>query len=208
LVKTFFFTLYNLLSNFSFYILLGMILVSSSMLFASLRKRFALFILTIILFSVWGFMLDLDGMMLVLLTAEFTIVLLFLMTYIQLYSNYEFLNSKNFLYYTLICLILLPIFYYPLTSFFYYTNFYSAINHVVASDFYILYYLLFVKLQILVILMTLIISFFSLFFIVVYYSLKFTKNKAASNVKNIYFLRKQILTKQTNFTTKLYTFQN
>lgn len=153
-------------------------------------------------------MLDLDGMMLVLLTAEFTIVLLFLMTYIQLYSNYQFLSSKKMYYFIYLFFILLPTFYTPLYTFNFYSNFYNAINHIVASDFFILYYFLFDKLPVLVILMTLVISFFSLFFIIVYYNLKFTKNSKAKEVKNLYFLRKQILVKQTNFNNRLYTFQN
>lgn len=197
-----------MLFNFSFYLMFAMLMISISMLFATLRKRFFLFIVTVIVYSIWGFMLDLDGMMLVLLTAEFTIVLLFLMTYIQLYSNYEFVSNLSPVRYLLICIIFLPAFYNPLQSFYFSTNYYSAINHIVASDFFILYYFLFDKLPILVILMTLVISFFSLFFIIVYYNLKFAKNKEKQNSKNLYFLRKQILVKQTNFSNRLYTFQN
>lgn len=197
-----------MLFNFSFYLMFAILMISISMLFATLRKRFFLFIVTVIVYSIWGFMLDLDGMMLVLLTAEFTIVLLFLMTYIQLYSNYEFVSNLSPVRYLFICIIFLPALYNPLQSFYFYTNYYSAINHIVASDFFILYYFLFDKLPILVILMTLVISFFSLFFIIVYYNLKFAKNKEKQNSKNLYFLRKQILVKQTNFSNRLYTFQN
>lgn len=207
LVKNFFFTLYSLIFNFSFYIMLILIVISSGMLFASLRRRFFLFILAVIVFSVWGFLLDLDGMMLVLLTAEFTIVLLFLMTYIQLYSNYEFVSKGN-KYTVLILFMFIPMFYTPLYSFNVFINFYSSVSHVVSSDFFILYYFLFDKLPTLVILMTLIISFFSLFFIIIYFNLKYTKNSKKTQVKNLFFLRKQVLIKQTNFNSRLYTFQN
>lgn len=156
----------------------------------------------------WGFMLDLDGMMLVLLTAEFTIVLLFLMTYVQLYSNFEFVVNTSKLPYLVIFFILLPFSYNPAHSLNFYVNYYTSINHIVASDFFILYYFLFEKLPVLVILMTLVISFFSLFFIIVYYNLKLAKNTEKQNSKNLYFLRKQILVKQTNFNNRLYTFQN
>lgn len=193
--------------NFSFYIMLILIVISSGMLFASLRRRFFLFILAVIVFSVWGFLLDLDGMMLVLLTAEFTIVLLFLMTYIQLYSNYEFVSKGN-KYTVLILFMFTPMFYTPLYSFNVFINFYSSVSHVVSSDFFILYYFLFDKLPTLVILMTLIISFFSLFFIIIYFNLKYTKNSKKTQVKNLFFLRKQVLIKQTNFNSRLYTFQN
>lgn len=146
--------------------------------------------------------------MLVLLTAEFTIVLLFLMTYIQLYSNYTFIKLEVNYRILVGFFLLLVLFYQPLNNFYFYTCYYKAINHIVSSDFYILYYFLFEKLPVLVILMTLIISFFSLFFIVVYYSLKLTKLDANKNLKNLYFLRKQNLVKQTAFKTKVYTFQN
>lgn len=194
--------------NFSFYLLVTLLLIAITTLFASLRRRFFFFILIVIIFAVWGFMLDLDGMMLVLLTAEFTIVLLFLMTYVQLYSNYHFV-TKGLSYNSLLFFVLPLAFYYsPLYSFNFYSNYYASINHVVASDFFILYYFLFDKLPTLVILMTLIISFFSLFFIVLYFNLKFTKNVKAAATKNIYFLRKQTLIKQTSFNSRLYTFQN
>lgn len=146
-------------------------------------------------------------MMLVLLTAEFTIILLFLMTYIQLYSNYEFV-SNNSGYTVCSFLALAPLFYKPLYSFNVFNNFYSSVAHVVSSDFFILYYLLFDKLPTLVILMTLVISFFSLFFIIIYFNLKYTKNSKKTQIKNLFFLRKQILIKQTNFNSRLYTFQN
>lgn len=147
-------------------------------------------------------------MMLVLLTAEFTIVLLFLMTYIQLYSNYSFIKLEVNYRILIVFFSLLLVFYQPLNNFYFYTCFYKAINHIVSSDFYILYYFLFEKLPVLVILMTLVISFFSLFFIVVYYSLKLTKLDTNKHLKNLYFLRKQNLAKQTGFKSKVYTFQN
>lgn len=197
-----------MLFNFSFYLMLSILVISVFMLFATLRKRFFFFIITVIFFSMWGFMLDLDGMMLVLLTAEFTIVLLFLMTYVQLYSNFEFVVNTSKLPYLVIFFILLPFSYNPAHSLNFYVNYYTSINHIVASDFFILYYFLFEKLPVLVILMTLVISFFSLFFIIVYYNLKLAKNTEKQNSKNLYFLRKQILVKQTNFNNRLYTFQN
>ncbi len=208
MLKNIFFTIYGLFLNFSFYLFLIIIFVSLTLLFTSLRKKFLFFILSVLLFSIWGFLLDLDGMMLVLLTTEFTIVLLFLMTYIQLYSNFTFISSYiNYKYLGIFLLILFAV-YQPLNNFHPYTNYYQSLNHVVSSDFYILYHFLFEKLPVLVIFMTLIISFFSLFFIVAYYSLKLVKLNTHKTLKNIYFLRKQNLIKQTAFNTKLYTFQN
>jgi len=165
LLKNFFFVLYGLLLNFSFYLFTIIIFVSLVLLFTSLRKKFMFFILVVLSYSIWGFLLDLDGMMLVLLTTEFTIVLLFLMTYIQLYHNFSFVTFYVNYRYLAIFLIFFIIFYEPLNSFYFYTNYYQSVTHIVSSDFYILYHFLFEKLPLLVILMTLIISFFSLFFI-------------------------------------------
>lgn len=208
MLKSFIVTLYSILFNFSFYLLLALTFVSLSLFLSSLRMKFTYFIAAIILYAIWGFLFDLDGMMLVLLTTEFTITLLFLMTYIQLYSNYSFTSTKNppltfFLFLVVVLSVYTPI-YTPM----YYSNYYSASSHIVASDFYILYDFLFEKLPVLVILVTLIISFFSLFFIVLYYSLKLVKFTSNKRLKNLYFLRKQNLIKQTTFSTKIYTFQN
>lgn len=208
LLKSFFFNFYTLAGNFSFYLVIFILLLSFFFLFVDLRKKFFLFILVVIFYSVWGFLLDLDGIMLVFLTAELTIFLLFLMTYLQLYSNYIFITQtiSNKLLISILGLCLLS--YNPLAVSYLYTSFYKSLAHIVSSDFYILYYFLFEKFPILVIILTLIISFFSLFFIIMYFSLKLVKVTETKQIKGLHFLRKQVLVKQTNFITKVYTFQN
>lgn len=208
MLKSFFFSFYSLLGNFSFYLLVFISFLSIFLLFTDLRKKFFLFICVIIIYSVWGFLIDLDGIFLVFMTAEFTIFLLFLMTYLQLYSNYTFTSSPINYYIFPLFITLLTLLYNPLNVFQQFISFYKSTHHIVSSDFYILYYFLFEKFPILVIILTLVISFFSLFFIVMYFSLKLVKLESQKNIKNLYFLRKQVLTKQTNFQTKLYTFQN
>lgn len=146
-------------------------------------------------------------MMLVLLTAEFTILLLLIMTYIQLYTNYTFLTAKLNKYIFIVYLGMFLMCGGDINYFFYYTSFYKSLNHIVASDFYILYYFLFEKLPLLVVLLTLIISFFSLFFIILYFNLKLVKQSSNKQLKSLFFLRKQNLFKQTTFNNKLYTFQ-
>lgn len=194
--------------NFSFYLFLMIVFASFFLLFSSLRNKFIFFLLSIVLYSIWGFLFDLDGIILVFLTAEFTIFLLFLMTYIQLYSNFNFISSANWYAGFLIFFFIIPCIYEPLYVNYAFVSFYRAVNHVVSSDFYILYYFLFEKLPVLVVFLTLIISFFSLFFIVMYYSLKLVKVAEHKSLKNIYYLRKQTLTKQTNFNSRAYTFQH
>lgn len=178
------------------------------LIISSLRNKFALFIFNVILAGIWGSFFNLDGMVMVLMTAEFTIVLLFLMTYMQLYSNYQF--KKLIL--NKIIMVLPVIFWIIFTgesnNFYYYTSIYSGVNHIVNSDFFILYYFLFELLPTVVIYLTIVISFFSLFFIILYYNLKLVKNTNSATTKQIYFLRKQNLFKQTNYTGKVFTFQN
>ena len=207
MLKTIFFNIYNLLNNFSFYLIICLTIISLTFLSSTLRKKFILFVLLVVFFSIWGFSFDLDGIFLVFLTAEFTIFLLLLMTYMQLYSNYTFLSSNVSYYFVIFLIFYLFIFN---TSETFYTNvsFYKALNHFVSSDFFILYYFLFEKMPILVIFLTLIISFFSLFFIIMYFSLKLTKLKLQKRLKSFHFLRKQVLSKQTNFSSRTYTFQN
>ncbi len=208
MLKSAFFNIYLLIFNFSFYLFLVITVVSFFLLFSSLRNKFIFFLLSIIVYSIWGFMLDLDGIILVFLTAEFTIFLLFLMTYVQLYSNYSFVSNSVNISYLSVFFLALGYVYEPQFVFFSHTSFYKAINHIVSSDFYILYYFLFEKLPILVIFLTLIISFFSFFFIIMYFSLKLVKLSSHSKSKNVYYLRKQTLNKQTTFNTKIHTFQN
>ena len=208
LIKNFFFNLYILSSNLSFYLFLAIVFTSYLLLITSLRNKFFLFVMVTILYSIWGFFMNLDGMMLILLITEFTIVLLFLMTYIQLYSNYSFLQNSKLLTPVFLVLVVVLISYSPLSNYYNHISYYNHLSQIVSSDFFILYHFLFDKLPLLIIFITLIISFFSLFFIIFYFNLKLVKLQAHSVLKSIYFLRKQNLIKQTNFKNKTYTFQN
>lgn len=199
--------MYLLISNFSFYLSILIFITSISLIYFDLRKKFILFILTVILFCMLGFLFDLDGIFLIFLVAELTIFLLLLMTYTQLYNNYRFITSQSISYYTLLLLIIF-LQYTPYSTFYSYTTYYNTLNNIVSGDFYILYYLLFEQLPVITLIVVLIITFFSLFFIIMYFSLKLVKNFSLKKIKNIYFLRKQVLTKQTKFLNKIYTFQN
>ena len=207
LLKNLFFNIYLISTNISFYLCLLVLITSYLLLFSSLRNKFISFILVVISFSIWGFLHSLDGMMLILLTAEFTILLLFIMTYIQLYANYSFFSNKI----SITWIIGLAFFLFSTSNFdscfFFFNSYYKAGAHVVASDFYILYYFLFEKLPLLVVLLTLLISFFSLFFIILYFNLKLLKLGDNKQLKSLFYLRKQNLFKQTAYKSKIYTFQ-
>jgi hypothetical protein len=208
LLKTFFFTIYLLSLNLSFYLFLFINFWSIFLLFSDLRKKFISFILVVFLFSVFGFVHDLDGIFIIFLIAEFTIFLVFLMSYTQLYSNYAFISSKMNISITLLFTTVILFNYNVSNSFHFYYSYYNSLNSVISSDFYILYYLLFDQIPVLTLVVIFIISFFSLFFIIMYFSLKLVKSFSKINYKNIYWLRKQSLLKQTTFFNKIYTFQN
>ena len=190
-----------------FYIFLLISSTSYVFLLTTLRKKFLYFVLLVLFFSFLGFLLDLDGMMLVFLTTEFTIVLLFLMTYLQLYSNFSF-NVNYFSLKPLIFLIFIFFFSLDKNFFFFYSSYYKQIQHIVSSDFFILYYVLFINLSIIVVIITLILSLFSLFFILLYFNLKALKNTFSKEKEVLHFLRKQNLIKQTNFKVIINSFQH
>lgn len=207
LLKTFFFNLYLVIFNFSFYLFIFIYIWSFFLLFTDLRRKFLSFLFVIILFSILGFLFNLDGIFLIFLTAEFTIFLILIMTFTQLYSNYSFLvnNCYKFIF---IFILFIPLLYSIDSSFYLFQSYYSSTVSIISSDFYILFYFLFEQFPLITILVILIISFFSLFFILMYFSLKLVKSFSYKNFKTNYWLRKQILTKQVNFKSKLYTFQN
>jgi hypothetical protein len=208
LLKTFFFTIYLLSFNLSFYLFLSITFWSIFLLVSDLRKKFISFILVVFLFSVFGFVHDLDGIFVIFLIAEFTIFLVFLMSYTQLYSSYSFISSKIRVSSIIVIVIAILFNYNSTNSFYFYSSYYNSLNSIISSDFYILYHLLFDQMPVLTLIVILIISFFSLFFIIMYFSLKLVKSFSKINYKNVYWLRKQSLLKQTTFLNKLYTFQN
>jgi hypothetical protein len=208
LLKTFFFTIYLLSFNLSFYLFLSIIFWSIFLLVSDLRKKFISFILVVFLFSVFGFVHDLDGIFVIFLIAEFTIFLVFLMSYTQLYPSYSFISSNIRVSNIAVITIVILFNYNATNSFYFYYSYYNSLNSIISSDFYILYHLLFDQMPVLTLIVILIISFFSLFFIIMYFSLKLVKSFSKVNYKNVYWLRKQSLLKQTTFLNKIYTFQN
>jgi hypothetical protein len=196
------------MSNISFYLFFILTFLSTNFLCATLRLKFILFVLIVIICAVWGFLYNLDGMILILLTAEFTIFLFFLMTYIQLYEFFSFFPKNRAISWAIFFFFFFYINNLSSNITLNYVSFYQSISHVVSSDFFILYYLLFDVLPLVTVIVTLVIGLFSLFFIALYFNLKIVKLMDHKELKNINFLRKQNLIKQTNFKSKVYTFQN
>lgn len=209
ILKTFFFNLYLLESNVTFSLVLALTAFTYSFITTSLRHKFFFFLLLLFFFSIWGFLYNLDGMILILLITEFTVFLLFLMTYTQLYSNFQFTTKKP-----LTSIYFLVFYLYIIWGFnshnftLSYVSYYNDLTAVIAADFFILYFVLFDKLPLVVLFIVLIIGLFSLFFILIYFNLKIIKYQHHIKLNTVYFLRKQRLVKQTNFKSNLFTFQN
>lgn len=196
-------------SNVTLFLVLALTAFTYSFITASLRHKFPFFLLLLFFFSIWGFLYNLDGMILILLITEFTVFLLFLMTYTQLYSNFQFTtkNSLTSIYFLVfyICIIWKFNSHHFILN---YVSYYNDLTVVIAADFFILYFVLFDKLHLVVLFIILIIGLFSLFFILIYFNLKIIKYQHHTKLNTVYFLRKQSLVKQTNFKSNLFTFQN
>ncbi len=194
------------MNNYLFFLVGLLSVLSYLFITTSIRFKFLYFILLVISYSILGFLFNLDGMMLVLMVAEFTIILLFFMTYMQLYTNFSFL-SKNFNGKFLFILLFFFAFSDDVYLTYIYISFYKSVNHVVSSDFFILFYILFLNSKFLVIFITVILTFFSFFFILLYFYLKEVKTTFKSCANNLYFLRKQVLLKQTGYFNNITSFQ-
>lgn len=154
-------------------------------------------------------MYDLDGLFLILMVSEFTIFLVLLMTYLQLYNNFSFLvkvQSKKYLWLPFVVILLN--FTDSSAVSLHFISIYKSLSLNLSTDFFLLYYLLFDKITLITVFLILIISFFSLFFIILYFFLKLTKQSEFKIFKTQYFLRKQALSKQIVFKNSLYAFQN
>lgn len=208
LIKNILIQLFSLITNINFYLISILVLNSYLLLFTSLRKKFPYFILTTIVISLLGFLINLDGMMLIFLITEFTVMLLFFMTYVQLYSNFTFFFKSIKHWWLLLLTLLAFVLVSKVNLTLYFLSYYKFQFHYVSSDFFILYFILFLKLSPVVVFITLILTFFSLFFILLYFNLKLVKNNQTIKNKTNYFLRKQHLTKQNTFTNELKSFQN
>ena len=194
------FNVLNLSLMFIFIFLINEFIISTD-----IRKKFFLFI--ILLFSTVSIALyyNLDGIIMMFLVSELSIILIFITMFSQLYGY----NKKNTKFSTLFifCIIfILNIEYYD-TKILNYNNFYSfsAIN---INDFYYIYNFFFEKQITVTIFIIFILTLYSIFFILLYFNFKKFQNSESSKVSNLILLRKQNLLHQSNYNTKIRIFQN
>lgn len=170
----------------------------------NIKNKFFLFFFNFFILISLGLYYCLDGIIMIFFVCEFTILLVFIIMFSELYSYLKFNNNYN-LSYILILLILLNFTFYN-TNLIIFKNFYTY-NNIILNDFFYIYNFYFEK-QILLIIITLfIITIYSIFFILLYNTLKRSNYYNINMSKKITLLRKQNLIHQNNYNTQIRIFK-
>lgn len=170
----------------------------------NIRKKFFLFLIMFFLFMIIGLYYNLDGIIMLFVISELSVLLVFITMFSQLYSyNTKSLRIKSFLFITLLLLLNYSFFNSNLIK---YGNFYEFYN-ITLNDFYYIYNYYFEKQILVTILIMFIITIYSIVFILFYFNIKRKSNIEQSKYKQITLLRKQNLLHQSNYSTKTRTFQ-
>lgn len=185
--------------------ILFIFLINKFLLSSKIRNKFFLMLVLLFLLSFIGFYYSLDGIVLMFLISELSLILIFITMFSQLYThNKENIKQKSYFY-----IIIILIFNYGFyqTNIITYKNYYSHYS-ININDFYYIYNCYFEKQIILTIITLFIITLYSIFFILLYYNLK--KNVIEKNnlKKNIFLLRKQNIIHQANYNSKIRFFKN
>lgn len=170
----------------------------------NIRKKFFLFLIIFFIFMCIGFFYNLDGIVMLFVISELSVLLIFITMFSQIYA----FTNKTKKISSFIFFILLIIFNYS----FYdiktlkYNNFYNYFN-VTLNDFYYIYNYYFEKQILVTILIMFIITIYSIVFILFYFNFKKQQNFENNKIKNILLLRKQNIIHQSNYLTKIRVFQ-
>lgn len=195
-----FFNLYYL-----FIFILFIFIINKFLFQTQIRVKFILLLILLIIFSSISIFYNLDGLTMMFLIGELSIILIFIVMFSQLYTfNYE--KTKEFNLYLMLLIVILNINYYE-ASVISYRNYYSYFQ-ILINDFYYIYNLYFEKQMLLTFIITIIITVYSIFFILLYYSLKKKLLTQKLLTKNLYLLRKQNIIHQSNYNTKIKFFKN
>ena len=170
-----------------------------------IRVKFLLLLILLFITSSISLYYSLDGLVMMFLISELSIILVFITMFSQLYS-YNKENSYQFSFLFTIILLTVNCSFYQ-TDIISYRSYYSFSN-IILNDFYYIYNCYFEKQVILTIITLFIITIYSIFFILIYFSLKTSKIVKNNIQKNFYLLRKQNLTHQVNYNSKIRFFKN
>lgn len=197
-----FISLFNLFSLSLFIIFLY--IINRFFIETNVRKKFFLFLIIFFIFMCIGFYYNLDGIVMLFVISELSVILIFITMFSQLYSyNTKTAKISSFLIFFLLIVINYSYYDVKILNF---QNFYSYYN-VTLNDFYYIYNFHFEKQIFTTLLIMLIITFYSIFFIFLYFSIKKKQNIEQNKLKQITLLRKQNLIHQSNYFTHIRTFQ-
>lgn len=211
-INTFFFIkwLYLDLSDF-FLVFLISIAIWNLFTATSFRYKVYYFIINLCLFAIWGFSASFDGLVLMMLVTEFSVAIFFIFLFITAkFKKEQCLISKKLIWIHLLISIFL--YFYSIdtsysTFFFFFNNIYPYINDIVAHDLAIIYLFVLFFNPILTIHLSVILGLFSLFFICIFFTFKFLKQVQNTKSQDLLGLRKQLLYHQSNYGTRIRTFQ-
>jgi hypothetical protein len=195
------------LFNISLVILLlaFIFLINKFLTLSEVRKKFALLLILIMLICCIGFYYFLDGLVMMFLLTELTLVLIFIIMFSQIYSyNCQSLKYKNIFF--VIVVFLINFSYYEI-KIINYKSYYSYYN-ILLNDFYYIYNNFFEKEILLTIIITIAVTLYSVFFILFYFNLKSNLYKHKNFKKNLYLLRKQNIIHQSNYNSKINFFNH
>jgi hypothetical protein len=170
---------------------------------SNIRHKFFLLLLLLTITVSIGLYYNLDGIIMLFFISELSIILIFITMFSQLYTfNKEIVN--NYFKYIVVLILMLNYSFYEiqLVS---HSNYYSHYS-VNINDFFYIYNYLFEKQILVTVLIIAIITLFSIFFILLFFFLKQYQNSAISKNKNLNLLRKQNITHQSNYNTKIRIF--
>ncbi len=151
-----------------------------------------------------GLNYNLDGIVMLFVISELSVLLIFITMFSQLYS-FNVKTKKISSIFIFILLIYLNYVFYD-TKLIKYNNFYNYLN-INLNDFYYIYNYYFEKQIVLTILIIFIITIYSIVFILFYFNFKKYQNIETNKIKSINLLRKQNILHQSNYSTKIRLFQ-
>ena len=195
----------NIINNIDLFNLIFIFLINYFLITSNIREKFFLFILLFLIFSSIGFYYNLDGLIMLFMVCELSIILIFITIFSQLYS-FDKKKKKISFSYSIIVVFLLNLNFYS-TNLLKYKNFYSFYS-ININDFYYIYNSYFEKQILITIFISVLITLYSLFFILLYFNFKKIQNIEFKKKSKINLLRKQNLIHQVNYKNKIRIFQN
>jgi hypothetical protein len=201
----------NLLNNLNIIVLIKffvfIFIFVQFLITSKIREKFFLFILLFIIINIIGFYYSLDGMVMMFTVCELGVILIFIVTYSQIYLYDKKIEKKNHYYAFIYLTIILSNLTFYTTKIVNFKNFYCFYN-INLNDFYYIYNCYFEKQLLSTIIISLILTLYSLFFIFLYFNFKKIQNLETNKKKKKNILRKQNIMHQANYKTTIRAFQN